>query len=167
MYRIAFVHFVLVALVASSRVAAGRAPYYKAMNADLASGVVEVARRSLNCGPYLDGNALCKLLLATPPFNHNVRFQSTFSAYFAIAIRTSSSTTPVCKIWAETRLRVHAILARILKRHSYPGVVLPPLTRGTLELGIEYCEEFDLPPFDPATWAALRMISKFYSAAPQ
>lgn len=146
--------------------AAARPPDYKALNADLASGVVAVVRGALNCGPYLDANTLCKLMLTTPPLSYNVRFQSTFSAYFAVALRTASSETPLCKVWAQTRIDVHALLARLLKKHPIPGVFLPPLQLRALELGEEHCTEFEMPPLGSAQLAALRMISKFYSTAP-
>jgi hypothetical protein len=150
-------------LLISIAVTSARVLDYKATNVNLASGVVEVVRLSFNCGPYLDGNALCKLMLAEPPFNHNVRFQSTFSAYFAMALRATSTTIPICRVWALTRVRVHGALQRILKRYPQPGVVLPPLSPRALELGEEKCAELNVPPLDAATWAALRLVSKFYS----
>ena len=160
----------LTLILALTALALTRPPDYKALNGDLASGVIEVVRRSLNCGPYLDGNPLCKLMLATPPLNYNVRFQSVFSAYFAVGLRTRPH-LPLCRVWAETRLHVHAMLARLLKKHPQSGVVLPPLgeapsREAALAIAEEHCEEFEIPPLGPAQRAALRIISKFYSTAP-
>lgn len=162
--RVILVVLALTAFLLS--LAAARPPDYKALNADLASGVVAVVRGALNCGPYLDGNSLCKLMLTTPPLSYNVRFQSTFSAYFAVALRTASSETSLCRVWAQTRVSVHALLARLLKKHPIPGVFLPPLQLRALEIGEAHCEEFEMPPLSASARAALRIISKFYSVVP-